>query len=89
MPEVAVTLFDDCQPSAVSTIIEALHVANLHWARADNEGAPPFTWRTISIDGRAVRGMGGIRLSADGSASIERHSCRLPMCKSTSTTTTI
>ena len=66
MPEVVILLFDDCQPSAVSTIIEALNIANLHWARVDNEGAPPFRWRTISFDGRPVRAMGGIQLAADG-----------------------
>ena len=66
VPEVVILLFDDCQPSAVSTILEALNIANLHWARVDNEGAPPFRWRTISFDGRPVRAMGGIQLAADG-----------------------
>jgi transcriptional regulator GlxA family with amidase domain len=60
-------LYDECQPSAVSTVVEALNVANLHWARADNDGMPPFKWRTISFDGKPVRAMGGIRLAADGS----------------------
>ncbi len=61
-----ILLFDDCQPSAVSTIIEALNIANLHWARVGNEGAYPFRWRTISFDGRPVRAMGGMQLAADG-----------------------
>ena len=67
MPDVAVLIFDDCQPSAVTTVVEALSIANLHWALANREGEPPFTWRTISFDGRPVRAMGGIRLVADGS----------------------
>jgi transcriptional regulator GlxA family with amidase domain len=68
MTDVAVLLFDDCQPSAVSTVIEALSIANLHWTRTNGEGKPPFVWRTISFDGRPVRGMGGVTLVADGSS---------------------
>src|SRR5262245_31719503 len=68
MPDVVVLIFDDCQPSAVSTVVEALSIANLHWLRANGEGEPPFVWRTISFDGRPVRGMGDVTLVADGSA---------------------
>jgi transcriptional regulator GlxA family with amidase domain len=67
MPDVAVLVFEDCQPSAVSTVIESLSIANLHWTRTNGEGKPPFAWRTISFDGHPVRGMGGVTLVADGS----------------------
>jgi transcriptional regulator GlxA family with amidase domain len=67
LPDVAVLIFDDCQPSAVTAVIEALSIANLQSAMANEEDEPPFTWRTISFDGRPVRAMGGIRLVADGS----------------------
>ena len=67
MPEAAILLYDDCQSSAVSTVIEALNIGNLHSAPAKHAGVPPFRWRTISFDGRPVRAMGGIKLAADGS----------------------
>jgi len=67
MPDVALLVFDNCQPSAVSTVAESLSIANLHWTRANGKGKPPFAWRTISFDGRPVRGMGGVTLVADGS----------------------
>src|SRR5262245_56288697 len=68
MPDVAVLLFENCQPSAVSTVTESLSIANLHWSRANGKGKPPFAWRTISFDGRPVRGMGDVTLVADGSS---------------------
>ena len=67
MPDVAILLYDDCQPSVVSTIVEAMSVANIHWALANGKGKPPFAW-TLSSDGRSVRAMGGIKLMPDGSA---------------------
>ncbi|HEX7780333.1 MAG TPA: helix-turn-helix domain-containing protein [Vicinamibacterales bacterium] len=60
-------VFDDCQASAVSAIIEALSVANLHWAITNREDAPPLAWRTVSWNGRPVRAMGGLTLAADSS----------------------
>jgi transcriptional regulator GlxA family with amidase domain len=68
MPDIAVLLFDDCQPSAVSTIIEALSIANFHLTLANADGKPPFSWRTISFDGRVVRAMGGVTIAADTSS---------------------
>jgi transcriptional regulator GlxA family with amidase domain len=67
VPEVAVLIFEDCQPSAVATVLEALSVANLHWTIANGGGTPPFSYRTIPYDGRPVRGMGDVTLAADGS----------------------
>ncbi len=68
MRDVAILLYDDCQPSAVSVVIESLSIANLHWAVANGNGKPPFAWRTVSRDGRPVRAMGGVTLVPDGSA---------------------
>lgn len=68
MPHVTVLVFEDCQPSAVSTVVEALSIANLHWTRTNGEGKPPFTWQTISFNGRPVRGMGGVPIVADGAS---------------------
>lgn len=65
MTEVVIPVFDDCQPSAISAIVEALSVANLHWSRANGEDKPPFEWRTVSRDGRPVRTMAGLSLAAD------------------------
>jgi transcriptional regulator GlxA family with amidase domain len=67
MPDVAILVFDDCQASAVSAVIEALTVANLHLSSADQEPDLPFTWRTISKDGRTVRTMAGLALSPEAS----------------------
>jgi transcriptional regulator GlxA family with amidase domain len=63
MPHVTVLVFEDCQPSAVSTVVEALSIANLHWTRTNGEGKPPFTWQAISFNGRPVRGMGGVTIA--------------------------
>lgn len=74
MPHVTVLVFEDCQPSAVSTVVEALSIANLHWTRTNGEGKPPFTWQAISFNGRPVRGMGGVTIVADGSSQDLRRS---------------
>jgi transcriptional regulator GlxA family with amidase domain len=68
MPDVAVLMFEDCQPSAVTTVTESLSIANLHWTRTNDDGKPPFAWRTISFDGQPVRGMGDVTLVPDGSS---------------------
>jgi transcriptional regulator GlxA family with amidase domain len=67
MPDVAILVFDECQASAVSAVIEAFTVANLHWASVDHDSDHPFTWRAISRDGRAVRTMAGLALSPEAS----------------------
>ena len=68
MTDVAVLIYDHCQSSVVSTFIEALSIANFHWAIASGKDKPPFRWRTVSFDGRPVRAMGGITLVPDTSA---------------------
>jgi len=68
MADVAIVLSDGCQPSAVSTIAEALSVGNLQWSRTTKGAPTPFRWRTISFDGRPVRTMGGMTIVADGSS---------------------
>jgi transcriptional regulator GlxA family with amidase domain len=69
MPQVAVLPLENCQPSAVFTLIEALHVANLTVALAKGDTTPPFSWRRVSLDGRPVRAMCGTLLGADCSVS--------------------
>lgn len=67
MTEIAIIVFDECQGSAVSAMVEALGVANLHWSSTGDYGDPPFSWRTVSWDGRSVRAMGGLTIAADAS----------------------
>lgn len=66
MAEIVSIAFDNCQPTALAAVVEALSVANLHYTQSTGEGAPPFNWRTLSEDGRPVRAMGGLTLSSDG-----------------------
>jgi len=73
MIEVVVLVFDDCEPSAVAAVIEALSIANFHWSVANGAEAPPFAWRTISFDGKPVRTIGDIRLAPDGSSETLQH----------------
>jgi transcriptional regulator GlxA family with amidase domain len=65
--DVALLVFDGCQASAVSTIVEALGIANLHWTLTNPRDPPPFAWRTVSAAGRPVRAMGGLTLEPDAS----------------------
>ena len=67
MVEVVNILVDGCQPTAISAVVEALSVANLHHALAHVSEPPPFSWRTLSDRGRPVRAMGGLTLAVDGS----------------------
>lgn len=69
MSQVAVLLLENCQPSAVFTVIEALSVANFMAAIKNGDSNSPFTWRRVSLDGRPVRAMCGASLSADCSVS--------------------
>jgi transcriptional regulator GlxA family with amidase domain len=64
VPDVVVLIFEDCQPSAVATVMEALSVANLHWTRVNGEGAPPFKYRTISY-GYVAANCSGVFLLAE------------------------
>lgn len=66
MVEVVNIVFDNCQPTALSAVVEALSIANLHDVHAFGPKAPPFTWRTLSESGRPVRAMGGLTLASDG-----------------------
>jgi len=66
MAEVAAILFDDCQPTALSAVVEALSVANLHFTRTNETASPPFVWRMLSEQGRPVQAMGGLKLAVDG-----------------------
>ena len=66
MPKIVNIVFDNCQPTALSAVVEALSVANLHYARTHGPKTPPFVWRTLSADARPVQAMGGLTLAADG-----------------------
>ena len=45
-------VFIDCQASAVSAVVEALSVANLHRRLTNPHPRPPFAWRRVSLDGQ-------------------------------------
>jgi transcriptional regulator GlxA family with amidase domain len=66
MAEVVSIVFDNCQPTALSAVVEALAVANLHYARDHGAESQPFIWRTLSKQGRPVRTMGRLTLVVDG-----------------------
>ena len=66
MAEVVNIVFDGCQPTALSAVVEALSVANLHATRANETEPPPLAWRTLSHGARPVRAMGGLTLAVDG-----------------------
>ncbi len=66
MVEVVNIVFDDCQPTALAAVVEALSVANLHYDRTTGSGQQPFVWRTLSEQGRPVHAMGGLTLAVDG-----------------------
>ena len=67
MPQVSIIAFDECQASAISILIEALRVANLHWSQTNTEDEPPFSWQTVSWDGKPVQAMAGLTISVDAS----------------------
>ncbi len=66
MVEVVNIVFDGCQPTALSAVVEALSLANLHDQRVQETKRPPFVWRTLSDRGRPVQAMGGLTLEVDG-----------------------
>lgn len=64
---VALVAYEDCQGSAISSLIEAFDIANLYAARGDLAAPPMFRWVVVSPDGSPVDAMGGIRIKVDGS----------------------
>lgn len=63
----ALLAYDNCQGSAISSMVEVLDIANLYAARGDEQAPPPFRWRVVSPDGRAPRSMGGLDIAVTGS----------------------
>lgn len=58
--------YDDCQGSAISSLIEVLDIANLYAARGELTATPIFRWRVVSPDGRATVAMGGQTIAVHG-----------------------
>lgn len=63
---VALLAYEDCQGSAIGSLIEAFDIANLYAARGDTEATPQFRWVIVSPDGAPVHAMGGIHIKVDG-----------------------
>jgi transcriptional regulator GlxA family with amidase domain len=66
---VVLLLADNCQASAVLSMVEVLRIANLHAARGDPAAPPAFRWQLLSPGGKPVRVMGGATLAAEGDLS--------------------
>lgn len=64
---VALLAYDDCQGSAIGSLIEVLDIANLYAARGDAQAAPLFRWLVVSPDGRPPIAMGGQTVAVAGS----------------------
>lgn len=62
----ALLAYEDCQGSAISSLIEAFDIANLYAARGDVAAPPLFRWIIVSPDGAPVDAMGGVRIRVDG-----------------------
>lgn len=58
--------YDDCQGSAVGSMIEVLDIANLYGARGDQSAPPTFRWHVVSPDGRPPKAMGGVSMAVEG-----------------------
>lgn len=63
---IALLAYEDCQGSAISSLIEAFDIANLYAARGDAEATPLFRWVVVSPDGAPAHAMGGVRIRVDG-----------------------
>lgn len=63
---VALVAYEDCQGSAISSLIEAFDIANLYVTRGDAEATPLFRWHIISPDGAPPHAMGGVGMKVDG-----------------------
>lgn len=66
---IVILVSDDCQASAVFSMVEVLRIANLNAARGDPTAPPVFRWQLLSPSGGPVRVMGGATLGADGDLS--------------------
>lgn len=64
---VALLAYDDCQGSAIGSLVEVLDIANLYAARGDPQAEPLFRWVIVSPDGRTPAAMGGLDIAVAGS----------------------
>lgn len=58
--------FDECQASAVFSMLEVLKVANMYAARGEQAAPPVFRWQILSPNGGSVRAMGDATLCVEG-----------------------
>ncbi len=64
---VALLAYDDCQGSAISSLVEVLDIANLYASRGDPQATPLFRWVIVSPEGKPPTAMGGLRMAVAGS----------------------
>ena len=64
MATIAVLLYEGCYASSLTGVIDSLQVANAHIKRV-SPNSVPFSWLTVSQQGKTVTTHGGIRLQAD------------------------
>lgn len=63
---VALLIYENCQGSAVSSLVEVLDIANLYAGRGEPLATPLFRWLIVSPDGKSVATMGGIDMAVAG-----------------------
>ena len=63
---VVLLAYDECQASAVASMIEVLKIANLYAARGERAATPLFRWQIVSPDGRPPHAMGNVTLAVEG-----------------------
>lgn len=64
---VALLSYDNCQGSAISSLVEVLDIANLYGARGDPRADPLFRWQIVSPQGQPTKTMGGLSMAVAGS----------------------
>jgi transcriptional regulator GlxA family with amidase domain len=63
---VALLAYDQCQGSAVGSMVEVLDIANIYGARGEPSAPPAFRWDVVSPDGSSPLAMGDLGLSVAG-----------------------
>lgn len=67
---VALLAYDDCQGSAISSLVEVLDIANLYSIRGDPRATPLFRWVIVSPDGKPPATMGGVGMAVAGTPAV-------------------
>jgi len=57
--------YDECQGSAVGSMVEALDIANMYGAHGEQPVSPTFRWHVVSPDGKPAKAMGGVQLDVE------------------------